>query len=274
MRFKTFLEQEMLDRPFTIKMPMQAAFEWIKEHCPIYAAGLQDDSAIYRGMTAKDPHDAQWGDSSMFRRTSANTHNYYTLMIDSAEKWEHYPPRSKSFICSTSEESASSYGKLFIAFPEDKNELGMCPRNDIWNSFRPKLEDLEIRSLKHFNRFIDEVANSPSEHDAMELRSDLQKITRDDLNVFDPGDSMKGPAIAVAAFMDKHHLDNLEELMDFVLDPDEAGFDIIKVSHFHDNMQYAREVWFSGKAVFIPSYWLLNRENEFNKLFTAEFGEF
>lgn len=286
MRFKEFLsELEELDRPFTIKMPEDAAFEWIKAHSYKYAKGLSHSSAIWRGMNPKDGG-AQWGDTSRFKRSSANTHNYYTLLIDSSKKWEHFPKRSRSFICSTGEHSSASYGKLFYVFPEDNAEIGVCPSNDIWDSFRSKLDELELRSLNHLNKFVDRLGTamgdvgSPSEENAEELRADLRKMTvekiekvRNNPNDFPLGAVDSGAAISITKFMNVHHLGNMEEVMEFILDPEETGFDVIYASQFHDHNEYGKEMWFSGKAVFIPYAMLVNNDSEFYKLFTAEFGK-
>ena len=85
-------------------------------------------------------------------RMSANTFNYYTLMMDNLDSWKEYPKRSKSIICEINEfkncNVISGYGKPHIVFPFDKCKIGVCSDIDLWYSFP------EVGSLYDFNEAI------------------------------------------------------------------------------------------------------------------------
>jgi hypothetical protein len=65
-------------------------------------------------------------------RPSANTYNYYTLIINNSEPWKQFPDRE--IICSTSSRTSQSYGNVFRIFPKNGAKIGVCPDNDIWGS--------------------------------------------------------------------------------------------------------------------------------------------
>lgn len=51
-------------------------------------------------------------------RKSANTYNYYTLLIDNDPAWSAYPPRSASVIASTNHDYARNYGSCICCCPK------------------------------------------------------------------------------------------------------------------------------------------------------------
>ncbi len=61
-------------------------------------------------------------DSTRHLRKSANTHNYYTLLMDNLSSWDNYPKRSKSFICSVINNPRSGTG--FVVLPFDNPKVG------------------------------------------------------------------------------------------------------------------------------------------------------
>jgi len=73
-------------------------------------------------------------------RKSANTYNYYTLWMDNDPAWASFPKRSRSLICSTSLNIASSYkgqgGKPMVVIPVENCTIGVCSAADLWESFR------------------------------------------------------------------------------------------------------------------------------------------
>ncbi len=68
-------------------------------------------------------------------RTSAYTDNYYTLIFDNDHRWNSYPKRSQSMICTTSYQKSRRYGYPYRIFPYDGSRYGVCPKKDIWESF-------------------------------------------------------------------------------------------------------------------------------------------
>lgn len=85
-------------------------------------------------------------------RKSQNTSNIYTRLIsDILPNWKDYPKRDRSFICSTTYYGARGYGeKQYLVFPENGAKIGICPRHDIWGSFKDS-----IGILPNLNHAID-----------------------------------------------------------------------------------------------------------------------
>ena len=72
------------------------------------------------------------------KRISENTSNVYTrLMSDILPSWSEYPKRNESFICTTSQITARSYGngQVFTVYPLNGAKIAFCPDHDIWYSF-------------------------------------------------------------------------------------------------------------------------------------------
>lgn len=91
---------------------------------------------IYRGISFKKPFG--FVRPSQSERTSANTINVYTLLMDNLSSWSKFPKRSKSLICSTSRGRAADYGYsggIYTVVPKNGAKIGVCPKYDIWDSF-------------------------------------------------------------------------------------------------------------------------------------------
>lgn len=70
--------------------------------------------------------------------------NLYTRLLSGIlPSWKEFPPRNKSFVCSTSSGYAMNYtGKnpkfdnVYVVLPKNGATIGICPRADIWDSFK------------------------------------------------------------------------------------------------------------------------------------------
>lgn len=91
---------------------------------------------IYRGkgkIGSGIIYDAKPGE-----RISQNTNNFYTILFSYIlPSWKSYPQRSKSFICASTEYLARCYSStVYIVIPKNSAKIGICPTDDMWNSFR------------------------------------------------------------------------------------------------------------------------------------------
>ena len=70
-------------------------------------------------------------------RVSANTSNIYTFYTSNLlPSWKDKPKRNKSFICSLSRLYAENFGEeLYAVFPHNDAKIGICPNDDLWDSF-------------------------------------------------------------------------------------------------------------------------------------------
>ena len=164
-------------------------------------------------------------------RRSANIDtNYYTLLIDNLPSWKEYPLRSRSIVCSTSEEYASDYGEVYIVIPYDNANIAIASEDDLWDSFKFGSLGLFNDYLKYLFREHDlKVSNNnyQSLKNALIWLNDNNIVDYDKYNIFNS---------------DKDVMKSLDKLMS----PDYNGFKLgLK------NMKENREVWIQGKAILI-----------------------
>ena len=110
---------------------IHTAFDVIKKHCSM-------KYYLYRGFeTAKyDTNDFFIIDTKKGKRSSKNTTNYYTVILDNifdtVPSYKYFPKRSESIICTTSKMTASHYGTPYVILPFKETILGSVTEDDIW----------------------------------------------------------------------------------------------------------------------------------------------
>jgi len=123
------------------------------------------DIPIYRSINSELSTPYNLIDPRKYERTSANTSNFYTLIIDNEKDWRDFPKRKHGIICSL---NGSYMGNEFRVIPLLKwNEIltqfnikdfkypkwGICNTHDIWHSFHLLKDD----SAESFNLLIFEL---------------------------------------------------------------------------------------------------------------------
>jgi len=223
--------------------------EWCEKNASKYLKGKGSDGIIYRGFKADLP---PLGiiDTSGFNRESANTFNYYTLWIDNHEQWKKFPKRNKSLICTTSEDSATGYGKLCVIIPSDDSHLGMCPMDDIWYSIETsglQLNEIveEIYHLIARNEGEEVAQACQRDYDALVLS--LKRITRENINKM-------GSAAFIRDFtwlMKAHEYENMYEVMEHIMDPLRSDFKEMKSGSYSMYRNVNRELWIQGECAVV-----------------------
>lgn len=210
-------------------------------NCKIAIQKYKKNIIIYRGISSN--MDFMFGDHSNYVRKSAYIQNYYTEIIDNSPEWKEYPKRSKSFICTTSYSTSQNYGSsTYIVLPFDNPTIGICPFDDLWDSF--DLSAFDFDSLEEFNAGLENIMSlimgntADTYNNILKLCSIIDKkqyeesILKDD-KFFDYL-SKSGNSL--------HALQN-------ILSPSKNYFSKVKLSslsNISDN-----EIWFSGPAYFI-----------------------
>lgn len=226
----------------SVPIPIDDGVRLIKKECKNAYQAYRQGHMFYRGVGSTSA-DMIFVRPSQFTRLSANTINLYTLVIDNSSLWRDYPKRSKSVICSTDVNSAGGYGELYIVFPKDGYKIGVCPRYDMWGSFR-ELNDLYVfnDSFVDFYRYLG-ISIKPSE---IVKYNDLKTICKhmDDILANEPeliGDYINGKerdinkrAGYVSFYFDigitKHlykYKGNMLKLLESLFDPDKNDFDLV-----------------------------------------------
>ena len=217
--------------------------------CSDAVSAYKKGKKLYRGLADEKPF--VYIDPKYFIRRSANTANFYTLLIDNSSKWKNYPKRSQSIICSNDYETATGYGFVYTVFPFNGANFGVCPTDDIWTSFTYKIshglidwiDSLEsitrkyginlddhkystfIKTLKMFDERYKEINdgwNEPSKYAKVEYEKWFKGYT--------PEKGMKT------------HLDD-------IFDPKKNGFNLINSLHKLPPAVQDREVWTDSKCV-------------------------
>ena len=176
--------------------------------------------------------------------------------MDNSQKWKKFPKRSDSFICSSSCSYASDFGKLYVAFPIDGTKIGICPNFDIWtasehefggdyslinNTIKGFANDLGVKinddDYKSFLYSIDELTKKikMDKMEAQKLAQKYKKITFLDSN----------------KIIEKiiKNVDNIKDTIESFFSPKE--FELQTTKNF--NPPNNREIWFSGKCVFVTT---------------------
>jgi len=131
----------------------QEAIDIINKNCSIILDKYKrhPDWKIYRGLKLAgnwiftDPAKGQP------RHSKGRIGDYYTLLMDNLPNWKKYPKRSRSIICTTSQRDAKTYGSVYVVFPFNNANFGVCQDSDIWLGFKNSIGNLRIfvRDLKN-----------------------------------------------------------------------------------------------------------------------------
>lgn len=220
---------------------------------------------IYRGVKSfKDSFGFGNSENQEKLRMSANTANYYTLIIDNSKEWSSFPKRSKSFVCTTNIKSASNYGTPYRTIPFDNTPIGVCPAGDIWDSFQSEIFDLSILNdaislaASMLNLDIKKMQN-----DYKYLLKSLDEIGKDYKDENSNSNWLKMQQ-KVPVFLENFGESNMKfsEYLINVLSPKQNKFKLVKAG---DQVPTNKEVWFQGKSIFIK----LEKVNEIIK----EYGD-
>lgn len=227
------------------------AKETIRFNCQKSAQSTE----IYRGVPSfKDKYGFGNSEKSDILRVSANTQNYYTLILDNSKEWKAFPNRSESFICSTSVNEAGTYGELYRVFPFDGTPMGVCSKLDIWKSFK------DFFVLMQFNDFIYTMASYYLGNiNTTKMEEDYNYL----LKTFDKiGKWISKEVSEEREFFTKFNQDiqdfingwldsNIKNFSDYILKRFSPRLNNFKLKKAGNNLPENNEIWFSGKAIFI-----------------------
>jgi len=123
-----------------------------------------DGKGIFRGVHYNAPK--QIGKYSILKpglKASQNTtYNLYTrLFSDILPSWKDFPPRNRSFICTSSTNKAVNFTSLlvtidlyenniYVVLPKNGADIGICPTSDLWLAF-PAISKLGLKNTKFKN---------------------------------------------------------------------------------------------------------------------------
>lgn len=165
----------------------EAESEIVKLLCGRFSSAwnkyFKEEQEIWRGV--KSSYD--YGNIVVMTpgtRISQNVNNLYTrLMSEILPEWKEYPKRSNSFICTNSDALSSFYGDSYLVLPENGAKIGICPKADIWDSFRLTLNHTSIPDFVAGMKEILSIATKKSENKINEIL--INGTTEEIIKAFD-----------------------------------------------------------------------------------------
>jgi hypothetical protein len=208
---------------------------------------------VFRGINHNTP--CYMIDSKNFVRKSANTHNFYTLIIDEIlrDQWSTFPLRSRGVICTTSERYARYYGNTYVVYPYDTSLVGVSPARDIWVSFKKTIPSDNDTGLHDFNLQLIKLANELSITKLNDTIQDIE-LLRDAILL--NKHLVRQSLIPIASTIVKSDFD-LYKAFRYMFDPvvnnvrstvAQDGITSMLTSSFD-----GQEIWFQGKCVLVDS---------------------
>jgi len=278
-KLKNILLQESYSQDLNRSKPisMESAIKIIKDNDFINIDRIKQVT-IYRGIREiYNNNTILTVDPKLFNRTSRNTFNYYTLIIDNSDSWKDFPKRSKSIICSANENDACEFspGSPYIVIPLEKDcVFGVCSSSDLWMSFRntipPNLLDITFINVIHIlfkitASKLNIELNEPKTIDELyKLFNYVDLVKKDDskllyykiLDLFD--------TYTVTFWSTYFENDiTLKNFSNNILDPKKNNFKTLKYWDSSDSLDKTKEVWTDSEC-------LLIKEIEFEKIFGQE----
>ncbi len=233
--------------------------EIILQHRDAIAKVHSSDNLILRGM--KDTGLIILGDGAKMNRKSKNTSNYYTLVLDNDVRWKDYPKRSQSFICATGTYS-EMYGNLYVVVPLENQPIGICPTKDFWFSFEkfsPDVINIGIQKIEDETKILIPDDNFEAFKAGMkEAGRELVKMKKTlEAAIDDIESEYFSLARMILKGFKKQGFEIGMDLYDWyagLFDPETNIFD---VTNDVTKLPHTREVWVSGKVLFIDyhKYW-------------------
>jgi hypothetical protein len=193
--------------------------------------------------------------SKMPPRLSRNTLNYYTLMINDDPTWKKFPRRQVICTLKHGKPSFDSPSE-FIIFPYDSTKIGLCSKDDMWDSFaRLKSADINARRYNDFIRALLNLGEIkvPSYDNNLGMFKNACKNFDKDIN------QIGGIKTIQRRLIDKGFSRTVQTLNGYNGDLyklilhyyNPYGFKLVKPRTLKGN-HYA-ELWFEGPALFINS---------------------
>jgi hypothetical protein len=198
-------------------------------------------------------------------RSSKNTSNFYTGLIDKLPSWREYPKRSRSIICSSSEGNASAFGHLLRVFPKNGSKIGVCPQSDFWDSFKLMMDRTKIYTMDEFNDTftgIFEDAYKPLGDMGRELTEETYKQFIDLTNQWATKDNIiqkirtsehvdNHTRAALVDDINKYFGGDWEKYFDDLMNPTANKFELHTIETYNVKESRDKEVWTDGVCLMI-----------------------
>lgn len=205
-------------------------------------------SKIYRGVSNDD--DFLYVDPSKSKpRPARNAYNnIYNLIFSNHKTWAKYPKRDMSIVCSTSEKKAARYNNVYVVYPFDGAKIGVCPEEDLWQSFKNNF-DMSLNGVTADIEYtIDDVVGSLDW--TLSYSELIRLFDMIDKNI-DNVDKLSTRQFLKTIGYLKNGIWTKKKFIDCITDklnPDKNGFDLKTAG---DKLPNNREVWTDTPCVLV-----------------------
>jgi hypothetical protein len=136
--FKYIKENNYVKKTRVTQITQEVFAEETKKYCQ---EALSNRVPIWRGTLTKVDFGKM--QPNKWKRISANTSNWYTIFMNNSPIWKQYPKRS--LICTFNPYKAEDYGFTYRILPVDGAKIGICKKDDLWDSMEyagPGINDM------------------------------------------------------------------------------------------------------------------------------------
>lgn len=238
-KFKQFLNE---GRSKSIKF--DESVEIARDNCKDAIRKWMSEHKIFRTFDHNDKYLLL--DPRGSTRTSSNTLNYYTLWINNHESWKSFPTRE--VICSGgSGQRAFSHGAsaTYAVLPFDGSNIGICPQDDIWDSFGI-IETFGFADANDLNNWIYWDLPEVPEFNWGSFKKKTKKI-----NIKEDLYRKSSSKSTVQKYFNNEDFISLYDFMEVALDPKRNGFDLQKISKYKLGPGDNKEVWIDQPCLMV-----------------------
>lgn len=227
----------------------------------------KNDINIFRGV--ENYNDSSQGfwivNPQNTNRTSRNTNNFYTGLIDKLPSWKGWPKRSRSIVCATEYTNANKYGLLYYVLPKNGAKIGICSKPDFWHSFPLVQKRLKIDSMADFNSifqfYVFQIKSEPLAKMAENLNEYSYdaffewlnlKISKEESICRRRGHLSIDTVDAINDDFERYLVDGQwEKYFDDLLNPEANGFKLQTIETFDTSDIDNREVWTDSTSLMV-----------------------
>jgi len=237
MRFQTYL-LEMNNRGFdspsgrSKRLSGRQAEKLLKTKCSVAVDRVIKGHFIFRSVDNRNDWVLLEPSGN---RISANTLNYYTLIMNNHPMWSDFPNRE--VICAGgSGRRAFQHGAQndYLVFPYNMAKIGICPDADVWDSFG-KLQEVGIDYMAEFNRILESLDFNDGSWRELKLQMENTAAIEIMGSLRMSSDDLMG--LSVYDFVTEY------------MDPYENDFEVTPISRYNLTESDNYEVWTDSPCV-------------------------
>ena len=238
MRFKEFIREARHREDISIEKATELLASQASD------ADNRFDNPLWRG-SKNMTEEAYIINGEAGNRTSANTSNHYTLIMDRFLPPHDYPKRSKSIILANdaNKDYARGFGTRYAIFPYDGVKIGVCSDNDLWHTYL-KIGNAREITIEDWNNIFKNLRISDENY--VDLKFSIMSEMSE--NEFAKSTSSTDE-IFFKAF--GNNMSKVESILRDAYSPESLKLHLATSADIEKYEDTPRELWISGKCIAI-----------------------